>query len=1057
MADGGPEELGGSEGDDAVAFYPFPNNDCPLRCDAVLTSKAAMYEHLISVHDAKVYCAHCGVANYSRVGSMTSHVAKCRLKHPARCDAVMDSSAAPRTRAAPSSVRRGPWTDGELAALAALEARMEEELGSNASVAERLHGQFPFRTLSAISQCRTKNPKYREAVERAKAVLLAEQEQAATQQSQESGGDRGGTAFDFPAVPPNLPEMVEALMHNGFLAEEAASLCIAPFTYAQLRTLLSRFGVRPGRPPRRRVVTRALPSLARGRNRMSRRKEKYKKHQRLFNKGSKVFLDEIANESTPVENVVTIQAVHEVYDGIFSGTSVKATSDLTVPAEARTDPKADVEMFTANEISRCLKTFSKRSALGPDGYSFESLYNVPPFILAAVFTNWSIFRCVPPELKRSRTVFIPKKRVARDPSDFRPLTISSTLTRLYSKCILSRLQALVSLHPLQAGFSLDKATGNNLLLLQGLIKDRRSSRKAFHAAFLDISKAFDSLSHDAIFSAMQKRGIPDAYIDTIRDMYRGSTTTFTVLGDSDDVPVAVRRGVKQGDPLSPFLFALALDPLLMRLNLSDIALKTGRGRIGCLAFADDMCLTADSGPALESLIAQAIAHFAGIGLELNLKKSQYLGWDFNGKVKKFIDAPPKLRVGADFLAPVAKDEPIAYLGLLLYRSRPPLCDLDRVKHELDLVAGAALKPFQRLKVVNEVVLPRVLYSLSNSTAVLTDSRRVWNCIRRWIKRALHLPHSYPNLLLVLPRRHGGIGLLDIERTAQSVQCKSIARLKRLGHEVVDDVLDGFLGLHQRRLCVRLGVPDQVSDRDELSKLLEATREERLLVERERLDKSLFSFWDSQLSNAWLHPASRLLKDGEKIEALRLRGNVYPTRYLFNRHAEDANTRMCRRCNSAPETPMHILQVCPSVKPSRITRHDWLRDRLADLVKRRKPDAVVHVERTFTSSGGERLRPDLVFEIAGTVHIVDMVVPWDVVPASLDEAARGKREKYDVLRDNFVGSAYRADGCAIGARGLITNRVATMLKTLGLTNSDIRFLVAGALRGSLIVLGRFMQM
>lgn len=106
----------------------------------------------------------------------------------------------------------------------------------------------------------------------------------------------------------------------------------------------------------------------------------------------------------------------------------------------------------------------------------------------------------PPEL------FIPKSPDASTAGELRPITISSLLVRTFSWLLLMRLQEDHSFHPLQSGFSNDRAAQSNLLILQGLMKDAQKNHRPFFAASLDLRKAFDSVSHCALLASLEEGG-----------------------------------------------------------------------------------------------------------------------------------------------------------------------------------------------------------------------------------------------------------------------------------------------------------------------------------------------------------------------------------------------------------------------------------------------------------------------------------------------------------------------------------------------------------------------
>ncbi|KAH9371990.1 hypothetical protein HPB48_022016 [Haemaphysalis longicornis] len=74
---------------------------------------------------------------------------------------------------------------------------------------------------------------------------------------------------------------------------------------------------------------------------------------------------------------------------------------------------------------------------------------------------------------------------------------------------------------------------------------------------------------------------------------------------------------------------------------------------------------------------------------------------------------------------------------------------------------------------------------------------------------------------------------------------------------------------------------------------------------------LFAYLGDILGNRWLWPQAHFMGDGDRIKSLRLRANLYPTRYLSNRGARDPKARLCRRCGNHDEATFHILQKCTS--------------------------------------------------------------------------------------------------------------------------------------------------
>ncbi|NWQ98218.1 PO21 protein, partial [Burhinus bistriatus] len=106
-------------------------------------------------------------------------------------------------------------------------------------------------------------------------------------------------------------------------------------------------------------------------------------------------------------------------------------------------------------------------------------------------------------------------------------------------------------------------------------------------------KAFDTVSHSHIILALKQKGVDDHIIALINNLYYNITTCIDLKNERSD-PIGIRIGVKQGDPMSPILFNLAIDPLLCKLEEMGHGFQHGSKTITAMAFADDLVLLSDS-------------------------------------------------------------------------------------------------------------------------------------------------------------------------------------------------------------------------------------------------------------------------------------------------------------------------------------------------------------------------------------------------------------------------------------------------------------------------------
>lgn len=104
---------------------------------------------------------------------------------------------------------------------------------------------------------------------------------------------------------------------------------------------------------------------------------------------------------------------------------------------------------------------------------------------------------------------------------------------------------------------------------------------------LDVSKAFDMVSHAAIDTVLSQQGVPLLLWSVIRMMYEAATTSLGNFG----INMTINRGIKQGDPLSPLPFNLVLNPILAGLLEGSDGFRVGAAEIAVTAYADDIDLS----------------------------------------------------------------------------------------------------------------------------------------------------------------------------------------------------------------------------------------------------------------------------------------------------------------------------------------------------------------------------------------------------------------------------------------------------------------------------------
>jgi len=300
-------------------------------------------------------------------------------------------------------------------------------------------------------------------------------------------------------------------------------------------------------------------------------------------------------------------------------------------------------VITTQEIKLTLKKLKTNKAPGSDlipneywKFGSDKLIG----FLASLFTLCLSVGRVPSEWGKAYIIPIHKKGDATDPSNFRPIALLNTISKLFTSVLSERLNGWISRNhafsDFQAGFRKDKGCPDHIFVLQALIHLKISKGEKLFACFMDLSQAFDSPDHQKLWIVLLQYGVSLKIVRVFSYLYGlAHAHILTTEGVTD--PIKIMRGVLQGESASPALFNLFVENLVDNLYKMKLAgLRLHARIVHILLYADDMVLLGSSQENLQAKINCAADFFKERGLRLNLDKTKVIIFRRGGPVSKNI-------------------------------------------------------------------------------------------------------------------------------------------------------------------------------------------------------------------------------------------------------------------------------------------------------------------------------------------------------------------------------------------------------------------------------------
>ncbi|KAL3826043.1 hypothetical protein ACJIZ3_022072 [Penstemon smallii] len=330
--------------------------------------------------------------------------------------------------------------------------------------------------------------------------------------------------------------------------------------------------------------------------------------------------------------------VAEYFEKIFTSSSpslstLEAVLGAVEPKVTREINADLLRTFSALEVKKALDSMHPLKSPGPDGFPVV-FYQRFWSIVGSDVTKWVLRllneKIFPSICNFTYIVLIPKCSDPQTMAQFRPISLSNVIYKIASKVIVNRLKPHMNtiISESQSAFVPGRLISDNILISYEVAHYIKRSKAEHMAIKLDMSKAYDRIEWEFLRQVMVRLGLDSNFVDLIMLCVTTVTYSFVLNGGSFGF-LTPKRGIRQGDPLSPYLFlfcAEVLSALIRREelkgNIAGLAVCNGAPEVSHLLFADDTMIFCNANVHSASSVSKVLKEYEeASGQQINFQKS----------------------------------------------------------------------------------------------------------------------------------------------------------------------------------------------------------------------------------------------------------------------------------------------------------------------------------------------------------------------------------------------------------------------------------------------------
>jgi hypothetical protein len=775
--------------------------------------------------------------------------------------------------------------------------------------------------------------------------------------------------------------------------------------------------------------------------RYSDRVDQYRQNMQFANDQHRFYQDLASKKDTTKDYPVEKESILNFWKGIWENEANHNEDAMWIHNNnTRTNSKQEDIKITVENLKAQLKKMPNWKAPGTDQihtFWYKKIESIHPRLAKQMDDALQTGDCYD-EMMQGRTVLI-KKDNSKDnaPKNFRPITCLQNIWKILTGIISNEITSYFENEGLllweQKGCSRNtRGCKDHLALDKTIVVNCKRRKTNLSVAWIDYKKAYDSVAHSWLIKSMELAGVADNTINFLsKTMKEWKTTIFLnkdMIGN-----INVKRGIFQGDSLSPLLFIIALRPLSLMLRSEDrgYKLKADLQGINHLLYMDDLKIFARNEKDLTALLNTVKIFSKDINMEFGLEKCATMSLK-RGALKN--QKPIELFDG-ETIDPITGDG-YKYLGVI---------EGDNIKHtemktrvqkeyfyRLRLLLNSKLNGENLMRAINAWAVPVIIYT----AGIVNWSDENLKEIDRGTRKNLTMAGMFQKQSnadrLYADRKDGGRGLANIEECVKRESKNLLDRMKNGTEQWMQYVLE------------------------ENAIRADGEREQKDFKQNWK-EKSLHGqFLRDSEANATEDTWRWLKKSGIKAKTEGLltaaQEQALPTNHNKCYITKTQRNSKCRICQERDETTNHILSECEMLAGR---NYKWRHDRVCKLIHYETCQKYGlqcaskwwdHVPEKVTENDEVKLlfdfdiqvdrdihhrRPDIIIfnKKKKEVNIIDVGIPAD---CRIAKKTSEKQQKYQELKieiSRLWNTKTRVTPIIVGALGSIPKGMDKNLKAI----------------------------